>query len=123
MGSAQSPLQQTAVYNQPGSVRCPLSQIAQLPFFVKASSSFFVKPSSSCPLHVPSVRPNPVDATSAARRPHDLSVPGAGQRPWTSGRPSVPRTGRAHFLNRSQLASRWAETLEFWAEQKNGKDN
>ena len=28
-----------------------------------------------------------------------------------------------HFLNRSQLASRWAETLEFWAEQKNGKDN
>jgi hypothetical protein len=29
----------------------------------------------------------------------------------------------AHFLNRPQSASRWAETLEFWAEQKNGKDN
>ena len=27
------------------------------------------------------------------------------------------------FLNRPQSASRWAETLEFWAEQKNGKDN
>ena len=33
------------------------------------------------------------------------------------------RTGRRAFLNRPQSASRWAETLEFWAEQKNGKDN
>ena len=31
--------------------------------------------------------------------------------------------GRRAFLNRPQSASRWAETLEFWAEQKNGKDN
>ena len=33
-----------------------------------------------------------------------------------------PNGARA-FLNRPQSASRWAETLEFWAEQKNGKDN
>ena len=31
--------------------------------------------------------------------------------------------GAPAFLNRPQSASRWAETLEFWAEQKNGKDN
>ena len=36
---------------------------------------------------------------------------------------TLAERGARTFLNRPQSASRWAETLEFWAEQKNGKDN